>query len=66
MDKLISRLRWGLVKGLNRRWIVGDGMRVDRRGVVGDDMRCVLCIDNGLGLGIQIGRLSYRRLWERL
>ncbi len=52
MDKLISRFRRGLVKGLNRRGIIGDGMRLDRRGVVGDDMRCVLYIDKGLGLGI--------------
>ena len=66
MDKLISRFRRGLVKGLIRRGIVGNGMRLDRRGVVGDHMRCVLCIDKDLGLGIQIGRLPYRRLWERL
>ena len=77
MDRLMSRFRRVLVEGLNRRGIVGDDMRLNRRGfgydvhlsrrgVVGDEMRCPLCIYKSLSLGIQIGWLPYRRLWERL
>ena len=66
MDNLMSLFRRGSVKGLNRRGIVGDDMRLNRRRVVGDGMRCVMCIYESLSLDIEIGRLPYRRLWERL